>query len=59
MGEGTVQNTTAPLQVFKTPEGKARFMQAYQAALVPRANHIAAMSNPDEINKRTLEAFGV
>lgn len=35
----------------------ARIMPGLKTALVPRANHIAAMANPEEINQSILEAF--
>ncbi len=34
-----------------------RMMPDLKAAIVPGANHIAAMANPEEINKRILDAF--
>jgi pimeloyl-ACP methyl ester carboxylesterase len=34
-----------------------RMMPGLKAEIIPRANHIAAMANPEEINKRIIEAF--
>ena len=36
----------------------ARMMPGLKTCLVPGANHIAGMSNPEEINQRIIEAFG-
>lgn len=35
----------------------AQMMPNLKTALIPGANHIAAMANPDAINDRILEAF--
>ncbi len=34
-----------------------RMMPGLKTAIIPQANHIAAMANPAEINKRIIEAF--
>lgn len=40
-----------------TIQKAVQMMPELKTAIVPEANHIAAMSNPAEINKRIIEAF--
>ncbi len=48
-------------EVIYKPEATVRkamrMMPDLKTAIVPGANHIAAMANPEEINRRILEAF--